>query len=371
MRHRELLIGDRAVGAGCRVFVIAEIGINHNGSLSEALKLIEAAVGCGADAVKFQSFRADRLLLSTGDRLSQQEDGGETAYQMFRRLELGWEEHRKLKEHAENLGALFLSTPFDEESADLLGEIGVPAFKIASADLTHLPLLRHVAGKGKPVLLSTGMSFLSEVADAVWNLRTAGAEDILLLHCVSCYPSLPESSNLRAIQTLADYFDMPVGYSDHSQGILLPLVAVSLGAVLIEKHFTLDRNGNGPDHKLSSDPAEFRSLVQSIRAVEASLGDGRKCPTTAEAEGRLLGRRSIVAAVDIRTHETIAPWMLTMKRPATGLEPKQLNRLIGMRARRNIAKDTILQWDDLTPSVAAEAPDPSTVLAYERSDSHA
>jgi N-acetylneuraminate synthase/N,N'-diacetyllegionaminate synthase len=354
MPHHEILIGDRVIGGGSTVFVVAEIGINHGGSLPHAMRLIDAAAEAGADAVKFQTFRADRLMVSNGDRLAQQDDGSESAYQMFRRLELGGEEYEKLKRHADARKVLFLSTPFDEESADLLDGIGVPAFKVASADINHLPLLKHLAAKKKPVILSTGMSFLSEVAEAVWTLKTAGTSEILLLHCVSSYPAPPESLNLRSIQTMRDYFDLPVGYSDHAEGILLPLVAVSLGAVLVEKHFTLDKHAPGPDHKLSVDPGELRSMVQSIRIIEASLGDGRKCPAPCEAENRLLSRRSIVACADIRAHETIALWMLSFKRPGNGIEPKQAEKIVGMKARRNISRDTALQWDDLSPSLGHE-----------------
>jgi N-acetylneuraminate synthase/N,N'-diacetyllegionaminate synthase len=189
------------------------------------------------------------------------------------------------------------------------------------------------------------------VADAIWTLKTSGAQDILLLHCISSYPALPETLNLRAIQTLHDYFDLPVGYSDHSQGVLLPLIAVALGAIVLEKHFTLDKQARGPDHKLSADPEELRQLIHNLRAVEESLGDGRKRPSGVEEENRLLSRRSIVAAVDIRAYETIAPWMLAYKRPGSGLEPRELDKIVGMRARRNISRDTILQWEDLAPSL--------------------
>lgn len=364
MPHHEILIGDRVVGSNSRVYVVAEIGINHGGSVTQALKLVDAAADAGADAVKFQTFRTDRLMVATRDRFAQQDDGAETAYQLFRRLELGWEDYEKLKQHADERKVSFLSTPFDEESADLLDRIGVPAFKIASSDVTHTPLLKHVAGKNKPVLLSTGMSFLSEVAEAVWTLKTAGATEILLLHCVSSYPAPPESLNLRAIQTMRDYFDLPVGYSDHTEGILLPLVAVSLGAVLVEKHFTIDKQARGPDHKLSMDPDELRSLVRSIRSAEASLGDGRKCPSTCEAENRLLSRRSIVASVDIRAHETVVPWMLGFKRPGSGIEPKQGERIVGMKARRNISRDTLLQWDDLEPSLGHERDETGGLLEH-------
>jgi N,N'-diacetyllegionaminate synthase len=351
MPHHEILIGDTVIGNSTRVYVVAEIGINHGGSLSQAMKLIDAAADAGADAVKFQTFRTERLMIPNRDRLAQQE---ETAFQLFRRLELGGEDYEKLKQQADDRNISFFSTPFDEESADLLDRIGVPAFKIASSDVTHTPLLRHIAAKKKPVLLSTGMSFLSEIAEAVWTLKTSGASEILLLHCVSSYPAPADSLNLRAIQTMRDYFDLPVGYSDHTEGILLPLVAVSLGAVVIEKHFTIDKQARGPDHKLSMDPDELGALVRSIRSVESSLGDGRKCPAACEAENRLLSRRSIVASVDIRAHETVAPWMLGFKRPGTGIEPKQAEKILGMKVRRNICRDTLLQWDDLSPSLGHE-----------------
>ncbi len=350
MKATDILIGQKIIGSGSTVFVIAEIGINHDGSVGQAEKLIDAAAESGADAVKFQSFRVDRLLIPSRDRYAQQMDGAESAYQLLRRCELSWEDQAKLKKHADKRGILFLSTPFDEESADFLDSLGVPAFKIASSDITHVPLLRHVASKGKPIILSTGMSFLSEVADAIWNLRSAGAKELLLMHCVSAYPAAPQYMNLRALQTLQSYFELSVGLSDHSEGILFPLIAVALGAVIIEKHFTLDKTAQGPDHKASMDPADLKLLVKRLRDVEACLGDGRKRPSDAEEESRLFGRRSIVAAVDIRAHEAIANWMLTFKRPGSGLEPRYWEKVIGMTARRNLGKDTILQWEDLAPS---------------------
>jgi N,N'-diacetyllegionaminate synthase len=354
MKETDILIDQRVVGPGSKVFVIAEIGINHNGSASQAEKMIDAAAESGADAVKFQSFRVDRLLIPSRDRYAQQMDGAESAYQMLRRCELSWEDQEKLKKHAEKRSLIFLSTPFDEETADFLDLIGVPVFKIASSDITHVPLLRHVASKGKPIILSTGMSFLSEVADAIHNLRASGAKEILLMHCVSAYPAPPQNMNLRALQTLQSYFELSVGLSDHSEGILLSLVAVALGAVVIEKHFTLDKQAPGPDHRASMDPSDLKTLVRNLRDVEASLGDGRKRPSDVEEESRLFGRRSIVSAVDIRAHETVAPWMLAFKRPGSGLEPRYREKVIGMKARRNISKDTILQWEDLAPSLSSE-----------------
>jgi len=356
MNQTEILIEKKTIASASEVFLIAEVGINHDGSVAQAHKLIDAAADSGADAVKFQTFRADRLMTPVRNRLSHQEEGLETAYEMFRRMELSWEDHENLKKHSADRGICFLSTPFDEESADFLDRLGVPAFKIASSDITHTPLLKHVAAKGKPIFLSTGMSYLNEVADALWTLKSSGAKDILLMHCVSLYPAPPDKVNLRAIQTLRNQFDLLVGYSDHSQGILIPLAAAVVGAVAIEKHFTLDKSLPGPDHKVSMDPRDLKTLVQNLREIESSLGDGRKRPTPEEFENRVSSRRSVVATVDIRAHETIAPWMLSCKRPTGGIEPKEIDRVIGMRAKHNIQRDTILNWTDLTPLPFTDKP---------------
>jgi len=355
MKEMDILIDQKVIGPGSKVFVVAEIGINHNGKMEQAIKMIDEAAESGANAVKFQSFRADKLLIPSQNRYAQQMGSMESAYQMLRRCELSWEDQEKLKKHADDKNILFFSTPFDEETTDFLDSLGVPVFKIASSDITHVPLMRHIASKGKPIFLSTGMSFLSEVGDAIQALRSEGASEILLLHCVSAYPTPPQNMNLRAIETLNSHFELAVGLSDHSEGILLPLVAVALGAVVIEKHFTLDKSAPGADNKCSMDPDDLKKLVCSLRDVETSLGDGRKRPTDIEEEGRLLGRRSIVAAVDIRAYETIAPWMLSFKRPGSGLEPRYWEKISGMTARRNISKDTILQWEDLALPLSSDS----------------
>jgi N,N'-diacetyllegionaminate synthase len=321
MKPANILIGKKVIGPGSRVFVIAEIGLNHNGSLSQAIKLIDAAAESGADAVGFQSFRADGLLIPSRDRHPQRADIGDS--------------------------------------------LGVPLFKTASADITHVPLLRYVASKGKPILLSTGMSFLTEVVDAISNLKAAGAEEVLLMHCVSSHPVPPRDMNLRALQTLQSFFDLPVGLSDYSEGILLSLMAAALGAVIVEKHFTLDRTIPCPERKSSVDPTELKQLVKSLREVEESLGDGRKKPTDAEEKARLFERRSIVAAVDIRVGEIIAPWMLTCKRPGSGLEPNNWEKVMGRTARRNLCKDTILQWDDFVPSASPNSGNDDSSLEEE------
>jgi len=215
--------------------------------------------------------------------------------------------------------------------------------------------LRHIARKNRPILLSTGMSFLSEVEEAVHTLQDHGARDIVLLHCVSSYPAPPEALNLRSIPTLREHFHLPVGFSDHSQGTLFSLIAAALGARVLERHFTLDRNAAGPDHKASLDPDDLRALITSLGCVEASLGDGNKRPSRAEEQGRQLNRRSIVTAADIRARETIHPWMLTCKRPAGGLHPCEVDKVIGMRARRDLVRDSVLHWEDLLPSSGAGA----------------
>jgi N-acetylneuraminate synthase/N,N'-diacetyllegionaminate synthase len=352
----EIRLGGRIVGSGAGIFIIAEIGINHNGSVCEAAKLIDAAADCGADAVKFQSFRADRLLISSSDRYAQQ-DGVESAYDLLRRCELSFDEQEKLKAHADKRGIMFFSTPFDEESVDFLDRIGVPAFKVASGDITHTPLLRRIASKGKPVFLSTGMSYLDEVIEAVRYLREGGAGEILLMHCTASYPAEARDMNLRAMETLQSHFGLLTGLSDHSRGILFSLVAAAMGAAAIERHFTLDRNAEGPDHKASLSPDGLKKLVKNLRRLKAGMGTGEKRPAKSETEGRRLGRRSIVAAADIRAGEQIVPGMLTCKRPGGGIEPKYWENAVGMTPRRFIAKDTTITWEDLNPleSITVEA----------------
>jgi N-acetylneuraminate synthase/N,N'-diacetyllegionaminate synthase len=343
-------MGERVVGHGAGVFVIAEIGINHNGNAYEAAQLIDAAAECGADAVKFQSFQTDRLLVCSRDRYAQQ-TGEESAYDLLRRCELSFSDQKKLKNHADMRGVMFLSTPFDTESADFLDSIGVQAFKIASGDITNVPLLRHIAAKGKPVFLSTGMSYMDEVIEAVRRLRDGGSPEILLMHCTASYPAPSVDMNLRALETLQSYFGLLTGLSDHSKGILFSLAAAAMGAAAIERHFTMDRNANGPDHKASLDPKGMKKLVKNLRRLDAGMGNGEKRPAKSEADGRRLGRRSVVAALDIQAGDKIVPGMLTCKRPGEGIVPQCLDLMTGMTSSRFIAKDTIITWEDMIPSV--------------------
>jgi N-acetylneuraminate synthase len=327
-------VGRHTIGPGCRCFVIAEAGVNHNGDRSLALELVAAAAESGADAVKFQTFRADRLVTRSAPKAGYQRQttaAGELQYDMLRPLELGPEVHLALIERCRQLGITFLSTAFDEESADLLESFDLPAFKIPSGEITNIPYLEHVAAKKRPILLSTGMSTLDEVQTAVETIRRAGQPDLALLHCVSSYPTPFQDVNLRAMQTMASVFDVPVGYSDHTLGVEAALAAVALGACIIEKHLTTDRTLGGPDHRASIEPADLRALVAGIRRVEASLGDGRKVPTSEERITATVVRRSLVAARGLSAGTVLQPEQIQRLRPGSGLPPSMLPAIIGRR----------------------------------------
>lgn len=330
--------------------MIAEAGVNHNGSLELAKNLVDAAAEAGADAVKFQTFKAEKLISAVAPKADyQKETTGATERQleMVRRLEMSAEMTRAVASFAASRGILFLSTGFDEESVDLLNEIGVPAFKIGSGDLTNVPLLEFIAGKKRPVILSTGMSFLEEVQTAVQTLREAGCRDLALLQCVSSYPANPQDANLNVLKTLRDTFDVPIGFSDHSLCNEIAIAAVALGANIIEKHITIDPNLPGPDQRVSLTSEKFRSLVQSIRTVEAARGDGIKKPQSGEENVREVARRSIVAACTIPSGATVTREMLAFKRPGTGISPAQWKTVIGKRAVREIPADTLINLKDL------------------------
>lgn len=338
-------IGNGRVGRGAPVFVIAEAGVNHNGDLNNAKRLVEAAVEARADAVKFQSFRAEQIATDSAPKAAYQLQGtstSESQLEMLRRLELSPGAHRELQAWCHQLGIIFLSTPFDEVSADFLDELDVPAFKISSGDITNLPLLEHVARKGKPVILSTGMSNLEEVAEAVVAIQNEGCDQLILLHCVTNYPASATDINLRAMHTMAEAFQVPVGYSDHTRGIEIALAAVALGARVIEKHFTLDRDLPGPDHRASLEPAELRAMIDGIRKVEAALGDGKKAPAESELDTARIARRSLVAAENICAGSKILREMIAAKRPGTGLAPAKLSLILGRTALVDIPAGSIL-----------------------------
>jgi N-acetylneuraminate synthase len=326
-------------------FIIAEAGVNHNGSFDLALQLIYAAKKAGADAVKFQTFRTDDLVTGKTPGAAYQEKNlgyATTQQAMLRRLELSHDEFRLLAAHAYALGILFLSTPFDPASADFLAGLDLPLYKIGSGELTHHALLRHVARKGRPVILSTGMADLDEVRAAVEVVRSEKAE-VILLHCVSNYPADPRDVNLRAMQTLADEFCVPVGFSDHTPGIHIALAAVARGACVIEKHFTLSRMMEGPDHQASLEPAELKQLVSAIREIESALGSGVKQPAASEKNVAEAARRSWVAARDLAKDTVLVPNDLLLRRPGTGLPEGQLIRLLGKPLNCALQEGDVLQ----------------------------
>ncbi len=343
-------IANRLIGPDQPVFVIAEAGVNHNGDMALAKRLIDEAVTAKADAVKFQSFRVNRLLTKSAPKAQYQAvatGAEETQYAMLKKLELSEADHLLLQSYCRDRGVIFLSTPFEEESADYLASIDVPAFKIPSGEVTNTPFLAHVARIGKPIILSTGMSTLKEVSDAVRALYEAGNRDVALLHCLSSYPANPAEVNLRAMDTMRRNFDCPIGYSDHTLGLSVSLAAVALGATVIEKHFTLDKTFDGPDHKASLDPAELRDLIRGIRIIEASLGDGEKRLQASERNTADVARKSIVVVREIKAGECIERDAVAIKRPGTGLPPAQLQQIIGRVAARFIAADHVLSVDDL------------------------
>jgi len=333
-----------------RTLIIAEAGVNHNGSVDLALQLVETARACGADAVKFQSFRADRIVTRSAAKAVYQErttSGTESHFEMLKRLELDADAHRILIDRCREVKIEFLSSPFDEESVDLLDTMGVSQLKIPSGEITNLPLLQHVAQKKRPVILSTGMATLGEVEEAVHALQAAGTPQITLLHCVTEYPAPYREINLRAMLTLKAAFGLPVGYSDHSDGIEIAIAAVAMGAEVIEKHFTLDRALPGPDHAASLEPAQFKQMVAAIRNVESALGNGIKVPAQCERQNILVARKSVVAAHDLPIGHQLRADDLTIKRPGTGISPKFLQALIGHTLRTSIKEDEVINWNHL------------------------
>ncbi len=334
-------IGPRCIGEGEPCFVIAEAGVNHNGDLALARRLIDAAAEAGANAIKFQTFRADRLVSATAPKADYQKAATGTAesqHAMLRRLELDEAAHRDLQQHASERGIIFLSTPFDEASADLLATLRIPAFKVSSGELTNLPFLAQLARHRMPIILSTGMATLDEVRAAV---AAIGDVPLALLQCVSNYPAQPADTNLRAMQTMRAEFGVSVGYSDHTLGNEIAFASVALGASIVEKHLTLDRTLPGPDHAASSEPADFAALVRGIRSIESALGDGIKRPAASEANVASVARRSLVAARDIASGEILSPAEIDALRPAGGLPPSAQSKLLGRRARAAIPAGTM------------------------------
>ncbi len=333
----KLKIGDHWIGEKESTYIIAEAGINHNGKLNNALKIIDKAKESGANAVKFQTFLAEDLASEKSK-----------FFKLFKKLELSNNEFRKLNEYANKKKIEFFSTPFSFDAVDLLVDLNVPAIKIASGDLTNIPLIQYVSSKKKPMILSTGMAKISEIKDAVKSIKSQKNHKIAILHSTSSYPSPLNEVNLNAIKNLQKSFRNVIGYSDNGNNLLVPVIAVSLGAKIIEKHFTLNKNLPGPDHVISANPKEFTDLVKNIRKIEEMLGDGIKKCQPSELQNLVQARRSITARVEILKGEKIKKEFLDFKRPATGIAPKFIKKIIGKTVKKNIHKDESIKWNELT-----------------------
>lgn len=326
-------------------FIIAEAGVNHNGSIELAKELIVAAKEIGADAIKFQTFKADNLVTRSAEKAQYQKittEARESQHEMLKKLELSYDDHLELIQTANDTGIEFISSPFDSESALMLSGLGLRVLKIPSGELTNIPFLEEVAKLPMDVIISTGMANLAEIEMAVEALAIGVIKSLTILHCVTEYPAPYNEINLKAMNTIKAAFNYPVGYSDHTPGIEIPLAAVAMGATVIEKHFTLNKNLPGPDHKASLDKEEFRNMITAIRNVEVALGDGVKRPAPCEIPNMKIARKSIVAAQDIKAGEMLSPANLTVKRPGYGIQPNRWYELIGKTASRNFAKDELI-----------------------------
>jgi len=345
---KKIKIGGKLVGRGEPTFIIAEAGVNHNGELGKAKELIEIAAEAGADAVKFQTFIPEEFVAEQAPKAAYQKvttNVEQSQIDMLRDVSLSFRDFVTVKDYCDDKGIVFLSTPFDPKSIDFLAELSIAAIKVTSTDTNNLPALKHIASKNLPVIVSTGMSTLGEVETAVDAIYSTGNHQLIILHCTSNYPTLPEDCNLRSMLTIEQAFQTIVGYSDHTLGTEISIAAVALGASVIEKHFTIDKSLPGPDHQASLGPNELKALVICIRNTEKALGDGTKKPVQRELEVKDVVRKSIVAAVDIPPGVRITADMLAMKRPGTGIEPGHIDFVVGRIAKREIQKDELISWD--------------------------
>lgn len=346
---KNIKISNKIIGLGKPVFIVAEAGVNHNGKFDLVLKLIDAAALAGADAIKFQTFKAEQVVTARADMAKYQKKNtgkAESQASMLKKLEFkeGW--YAEAIRHSKKRGIIFFSTPHGGfASVDLLQGLGMPVFKFGSGDLTNLPLLAYAAKFQKPMILGTGMATMAEINEAVRTIEKQGNNKISLLHCTSNYPTEFKDVNLLAMKTMMKKFKYPIGYSDHTSDLIVPIAAVALGARVIEKHFTLDRNLPGPDHRASMTPRELANLVRSIRDVSTALGSSIKKPVKSEAESIRLGRKSIITEADIKKGSKISRDLLAIKRPSTGIHPRHFYKIIGSVARKDIPKDTLIKWD--------------------------
>ena len=341
-------IKDRYVGDGCPVFFIAEAGVNHNGSVELGKKLIDVASEAGADAVKFQTFKAENLNTRSAPKSTYHVEttGGDedqTWFELLKTQEIDREMHLALMDRCRERDITFLSTPYDPESADLLEELGVSAYKLASTDTTNLPLIRKVARKGKPLILSTAMCEMEEVEQAIAAARGEGLDELVVLQCTGNYPAALKDSNIRVMKTFRDHFDCLVGFSDHNEDLINPIVATALGACVYEKHFTMDKSLPGPDHRMALEPDELRETIRAIRKTELAMGSEKKRALDSEAENRDKLRKSLVTTRQVRAGERLEENMVVMKRPGTGISPARFKEFLGCVFIHDVDKDTVIE----------------------------
>ncbi|MFA6091812.1 MAG: N-acetylneuraminate synthase family protein [Elusimicrobiota bacterium] len=349
---KSIRIGKRVISEDTPPFVVAEAGVNHNAKPELAIQLIEAAAQAGADAIKFQNYKAERLVTKSAPVYWNVPGAAKVSsqFELFNKLDgLPPEAYRDMMQRAKELGIVLFSTPFSEADTDFLEKLGVPAYKLASADITHHRLLRHVARTGKPVILSTGTCTLGEIEEAVEVVRKEGNEDIILLHCTLTYPTPFEDANLRMIPLMQSVFpECPIGLSDHTYGVNVAIAATALGCKMMEKHYTLDKGlPDSPDHKFGVDPKELKSLVDGTRQVFAALGNAAKRPVASEAPAKAGARRSVVTTQPVAAGQRLEESALDCKRPGTGISPKHFDLVLGRRAKKDIPADTVLQWEML------------------------
>ena len=332
------------------VYIIAEAGVNHNGSMENAIKMIDAAKACGCDCIKFQTFKADALVTHKAQKAEYQIENtqnSDSQYEMLKKLELSYDDFTELKIYCEKVGIDFMSTPFDEESVEVLEKIGTKTYKLSSGDITNKQLLQYVARKNKPMIISTGMCTLDEVREAIEWIEQTGNKKLTILHCTSNYPTPYEDVNMNAMLTLKKEFCYPIGYSDHTKGYVIPIMAVAMGAGIIEKHFTLDKNMEGPDHKASLDVNELKEMVEAIRIVEKAMGNGVKQPAKSELSTRNVARKSVILMHAVEKGTVLAREYLGIKRPGNGLEPKYIDNLIGKTVIRDMDCEELITWEDV------------------------
>ncbi|MBN1054446.1 polysaccharide biosynthesis protein [Clostridium botulinum] len=329
-------VGKYNIGDKKPCFIIAEAGSNHNGDINQAKKLVDIAVEAGVDAVKFQTFTGDKLFSKA-----------HPANEIVKKYEFKLEWHKEIKEYCDSKGIMFMTTPFQKDAVDLLEELGTEAYKVASGDMDYYSLLDYISNTGKPVILATGMAYMDEVKEAVNRIKQGKTQQIAVLHCISNYPPRDEDINLNILKTMKEELDMPIGFSDHSMGITVPIAAVAMGAKIIEKHFTISRELEGMDHFYALEPHELKQMVEEIRKVEKAMGTETKVPVKAEYAERHYARRGIIAACNLKTGDIIEEKHLDYVRPVNGIESKYYKEVIGRKANKDLKEDEVIRWEDL------------------------